>query len=711
MAAFLDQTKTWAGGLVTSAEADRLPKDAYPYARNTALYSAADGQAIPGKRLGMGQMHNTTVFTGGQVTGQVEFRQVSGGSVNKQHVCTTLGGNIAVVDTNGNFTEVSGWTPTLSYPDMKSANNRLFMVDGTSAKKWTGSALQNFGIVRPIDTDWTLSTGISVGTMPPDSEYHVAITYYNSSTGHESSRSIDKSVATANDGNSVHALTVTLNTPTDTQVDKIRIYIRKVGLGSTFTQTAEVASNIGGYTVDVTDTQINNQILKAPGLSSNDPPPTGIRYLALHEGRLFVSDGSDIFYSDINKPEAFSTLRSIAAVSRDGQAVTGLAAVKDQLLIFKQDSIWAVFGSDPQTWQVRLVVPDIGCVSHRSIVVVEGTVFFWSEQGPYSWDVGGRPDPIGKRFVSPTVHSSAVNFTNHQAICAAVELVDQKVHFAYPSASSTRADLILTFNYRVGGFEAINDPMDVASMATVSDGADRPWVFIGSYNGLLFKCGVNNYDGLPAGATHSGTFTAATTQHTSITLGSVLPAASTLPTTNGGVVERKITVVDSLGRPVSSSRARITANTAGALTVEPAIGQLTVGEVYTVYIASPDWQLDTHWYDADMPFVRKRYEWLYLGLRSASATTFAAIDLFTDFSSTAAFARALSAQGVVTDVTWQDALWTDATWAGISAAPARRLRIGLPGQVVKARFRNHVPNQAIALTHTGIRGEILRDKR
>jgi hypothetical protein len=708
---FLDQTPTWAGGLFTSSEPDRIPENSFPYAKNNALFSLADGQAIPGKRPGMGQIHTTTPITGQpQTTGQTEFLRVDAGSVTKQHIVTTATGLFCVINTGGTLdAEISGWTPSVSYPDFESANNRLFVVDGSTAKKWTGSALQSFGIVRPADINWTTPTDFpTTGRMPPNSEYEIAITYYNSTSGHESSRSDGKLVTTADDGNSTHFINISLGAPPDTQVDKIRIYIRKTGLSTTFTQVAEIDSTPSTYNIDVTDEEINNQIIAAPGMHSNDPPPSGGRYLALHEGRLFVSDGNDIYYSQINKPEAF-TGDAISGISRDGQKVTGLFAVGGQLLIFKQDSVWAVYGSDPQTWQVRLLIQDIGCVSHRSIVSAEGILFWWSEQGPVAWS-SDLPDQVGQKFIAPTIHPSEINSTSYNLICAAVDLTEQKVHFAYPSSSSTRADLILTFNYRVGRFEGVSDPMDVASLTTASDSSDRPWVFLGNYNGQIFKCGRGSLDGLPESTPHTGTFVATATTQTSITLSGLTPTGS-LPTTLGSLIERKITVVDSLGRPVSIYRARITANTADTLTVTPAIGQLSVDSTYTVYIASPDWQLDTRWYESDVPFVKKRYEWLYLGLRVSSSDVAAQIDPYVDFSRTRSFVRALYGTGTSTDVSWDPATWDPATWSASAPVTPRRIRLGLSGQSIKARFRNHVPNQAISILHLGIRGEFLRDKR
>jgi hypothetical protein len=250
--------------------------------------------------------------------------------------------------------------------------------------------------------------------------------------------------------------------------------------------------------------------------------------------------------------------------------------------------------------------------------------------------------------------------------------------------------------------------MDVASLGVASDGQSRPWVFLGNHNGQLNKCGRGSLDGLPTGAPTTGTFVASATTQSSITLSGL---SASLPTTDGSLIERKITVVDSLGRPVNVYRARITANTSGAITVTPAIGQLTVGATYTVYIASPDWQLDTLWLDAKAPFFKKRYEWLYLALRVSTINTAARIDIFDDFSDTRDFARTLYGNGTPITVSWDAATWDSATWSALGAVPARRIRMGLAAQALKARFRNHIPNETIALLHFGLRGELLRDKR
>jgi hypothetical protein len=109
---FLDQTPTWAGGLFTSSEPDRIPENSFPYAKNNALFSLADGQAIPGKRPGMGQIHTTTPITGQpQTTGQTEFLRVDAGSVTKQHIVTTATGLFCVINTGGTLdAEISGWS-------------------------------------------------------------------------------------------------------------------------------------------------------------------------------------------------------------------------------------------------------------------------------------------------------------------------------------------------------------------------------------------------------------------------------------------------------------------------------------------------------------------------------------------------------------------------------------------------------------------------
>ena len=75
----------------------------------------------------------------------------------------------------------------------------------------------------------------------------------------------------------------------------------------------------------------------------------------------------------------------------------------DRLLIFKPDSVWALFGYDAETWELTNISRTVGCVHQQAICRNEAGVFFLSwPQGIFAYSERGNvtemsvPDP-GRR--------------------------------------------------------------------------------------------------------------------------------------------------------------------------------------------------------------------------------------------------------------------------------------------------------------------------
>lgn len=68
----------------------------------------------------------------------------------------------------------------------------------------------------------------------------------------------------------------------------------------------------------------------------------------------------------------------------DGDKITGLAKFQEQLIIFKERSIWNMTYDSSGNPVVKQVSGSIGCVSHRSIDNVENDVIFLSRNGYYT---------------------------------------------------------------------------------------------------------------------------------------------------------------------------------------------------------------------------------------------------------------------------------------------------------------------------------------
>jgi hypothetical protein len=130
------------------------------------------------------------------------------------------------------------------------------------------------------------------------------------------------------------------------------------------------------------------------GELDNIPPPAP---LIIGEGkdRIFTAgfeDTSEIRYSKqhfAGEPVNFhDTLR--ITVPEDGGAITGIRTMNNNLVVFKEESIYVIPGDGPnnlgfgQFGAAQLVTNDVGSVSQRSLVDVPSGIMFQSKKGIYT---------------------------------------------------------------------------------------------------------------------------------------------------------------------------------------------------------------------------------------------------------------------------------------------------------------------------------------
>lgn len=689
----------FAEGVHTSAEPDLIPEDASKWALNAAWQSVGDGTAVIRRRRGMRLL--TDVDAESAIVYQHNYRRLDAGVYTQHHLLVTEHGIVLDRSVAGSTTPFGDLT--LGSTDIISAvtaNNLALFVNGAlitlggqsySGVKYDGTTWTRIGILRPDTPNVTIVGG---GDMVGD--YDIALTYYNENTGHESSRS--------------DAITVTLTgsqlivywvQPVDPQVTHVRVYIRKQAISVAFYEVAEVAVTDGlTTTINIDDDAYNALITPAPDTNDNDPPPAGLRYLAWHRNRLFAADASTVYYSQLGLPEAFDPEATELVNPDDGQAITGLYAAHDLLIIFKENSFYVLEGQAPQDWVIRQVSKDIGCVGHRSVISADGVTYWWSERGPCAWNGGDEPVLIGTPYIQSYLTGEALNFSYLRLVCAAVDTQQERLMWAVPELGNARPSSIFPWHFRLQKWEGRWDPIQIASFGMAEDGTGRPWVYVGGYNGRLYKWWDYDTDGHPGGRLY-GSFTAASTQLSTVTL-----TSGTSFDTTYGLEGLYLTVVDSDGDFVG--RNYITANDATTLTLGVPITGLTVGGSYTFYLANVNFMLDTKWYDDGRPFWKKRYEYFYLQAKTPGTAT-----VYVDFAYNFDELSPVTKLAVITGgpaAIWDQSLWDVAVWS--SAIPAnKRIRVGHTGRTWRVRLRLHVPNQPLVVTKVGMRGEFLTDKR
>lgn len=689
----------WPAGVNTTLRPDRLPPTASPRGLNSYLTNALGGEAVVGKRRGASVFTTTPITASPAVIGQYAFLKRSALTLTSYHVALTDTGRLELISNTGGLTNLAtGLDTSGAFPDFEVANNHLFFVNGTDRKKYDGTTVTEFGIAEPSTACVIADAGSGSNH---NGTYEGRYTFYNGTTGQESSASATSNSLTLTN-NAIDWSSVDVSS--DSQVTARRLYLRNTATMTTFRLVATISDNTS--TTAQTDVADSSLVTLGPDTEENDRVPSTVRFLAWHNSRMFAADGQYLYYSKVGFPEAFDPDFYEPVNADDGQSITGLHVAQDVLLIFKSNTTYALYGDDPQTWVVRPVSTTIGCTSHRSVVAVEDKVYWWSEQGPAVWDGATPPRLFGREVLSPTVGPDGVNQSRLNQVVACVDFPRDHVIFWVPGLSQTRNTIGLPYNYRLGAFDSsLWDPFDVASAATVEDSNGQPWVFLGGYSGRVYKWWNADSDGVPTGSTTTGTFVAASTSVTTVT-----DATATFPTTNGGLTDCKVTILNSDGYHVGSTRQRISSNTATGFTLGTAVAGLTAAATYTYIVGGPDWQWDTYWSDLGDAFSKKRMLFLYLQMASSGSSVTIRCDLAFNFDTSSGQTKALTFDTSAPSSVWDEAIWDTSAYGTLASVNSRQ-RIGRTGWTWRARLRNAYADQSATLYKVGIRGIRLSDKQ
>lgn len=725
MGSLITHTYTdWASGIITSMEPDMVPPNGYSRGRNTELSSIGGGRAVVRQRKGFALINSTPVTGSGEVSGLFQYKKLSDDGLDTEvyNLVASDNGWLDIlslfVPTYGDLTTVdaTAFTPRTVYGQVTvfcQANNICYIVNGVDAVKFDGTNVYQIGIERPT-TAPTLAVG-AAGVH--NGTYEGRVTYGNSAVGIESSAGETSTpVVITNDQINWSAIPIS----PDPQVDTRYLYLRNTGTMEFFYLAGTVSDNSSTTaTTNVLDVALTTI---GPDEFENDPPIGG-NHIVFHKNRLFLCNLVNILYSKLDNIEAFDPLAFESPYPNDGEHIFGMTSFADMLVIFKEHSMYALIGDDPDFWQIRQLSTDVGIIGPRCLVEVDGMLYWWSNRGPYRWDGQGAPESIGTPFIYPSIVPGGtinagggrlaqddvgqISYHRSEAyrLTAGPDIGNHRVLFSVPTIdhssphdnTGTRNTIILPFNTRIGKWEAdVWDPLDVGPMALWYDDDEAPFVICGGYSGQMYRASAGLVDATQQG-TLNGTFVASGTTASVIT---DLTAAFDI--TGGKLIERKVSVVDSTGALVTVDwRPHITDNTATVLTLSEDIEDLVDGATYTYYIGAPAFDWASGWLDAETPFIKKRYRFAYVHLRSTDISSLR-LDAYTDYLQVdgAGIDEFDSPASLIVTVDNDDTLSDAAT----------RMRIGQTGQSVMVRIRHYPQAEELWVMKLGILAENLDEK-
>lgn len=183
--------------------------------------------------------------------------------------------------------------------------------------------------------------------------------------------------------------------------------------------------------------------------------------IASHAGKIFVAntreDGTDfknrIRWSDENSPLRWTAANYID-VEAGGSEILGITPFNGNLVIFKSDAVFVLFGYENANFQVVEVTRKVGIANPRAYAVSERAIYFFSwPEGLFAYTGQGIVDlfePVRPIIASGKVNSAYasridVSFVNRRVWVSlpysdAGDATQNKVAFVYDPSLNKRGD-------------------------------------------------------------------------------------------------------------------------------------------------------------------------------------------------------------------------------------------------------------------------------
>jgi hypothetical protein len=442
-------------------------------------------------------LYNSTLLSGPILS--LSFFKTSSGV---KYVLAKVGTTLYSVATSGASTAIktglSAGTKHRGITWSRGASSRhIISIEGDGLFQWNGTTFTQLGQDPPVGH--TVAT--TTGTLT-DGTYKVHLTYYSSTTGFESNSSASSEIATTADGILVDNIPTTAANAT---IDKIRIYLEDVNGADDPAFVAEIALGNTSYSITQDPTSAETR-----PLSNAKPLSGGGKYLTEYNGRLVYAGNSsfknDVFFSEQDLPDAFNDGNGpdrLVHYAKGNGTITGLATglysnsvLDPYLVVFKERSLEIISGIADEQRAVP-ISHQIGCVSHETIQVKNGDVYFLSDNG---WRVisNGRlltdqqnnPITLGLGDVDDIFRQPGFTYELNKAQASNAfsvyySTLDQYLTWI-PEGGSTDVSKTYAYEFRNGGFKPYTffTPSTAACIGEDADGAEV--VFMSDANGAIY---------------------------------------------------------------------------------------------------------------------------------------------------------------------------------------------------------------------------------
>lgn len=450
------------------------------------------------------------------------------------------------------------------------ASDYLFAANGWDQPFYfNGTAYADMGSVEPT----TGSPGLvgATGWLANGSTASYYIVWRNSTLGKETA---PHAISVSNATGGTRDVQVTWTDPVIAEFDKARLY-RQLAATGTYVKVADIAIATATYTDSATDASIALNFVYVRRWRTTKPPIfaglvahgnrlwgwTGKDAL-LNYGQLWRTDGEFVL-DDFPSAGATSDGGVLVVAPNDGFGpITGAATFFEALYVFKRYACYRVTGKTAATFAVELVFSARGCVAHRTIRVIEDTLFFLENRGVCAMTADGTVSLVAaleENRESPLAPVWArVNLDAAHLFNAEVDEAGGYYLLALALDDDPVPLHLVPFDFRRNRYVSRDTFIASGAMGRLLDASGVLHVVRLDELGNVLEDGIGDADVVVSGTTQA-------TVTSSTALGVLTASAAVFDTTSGGLVGGSVERW-SLARVVLDQN-RIAANTATTLTL------------------------------------------------------------------------------------------------------------------------------------------------
>lgn len=409
------------------------------------------------------------------------------------------------------------------------------------------------------------------------------------------------------------------------------------------------------------------------------------QFVKIHKNRVFCANANSsiLYFSDAGNPLFFPANNYIQINTNDGQSITGIDELLDNLVITKDDSVWILTG-DPLgagnlttigNLQLRQATGTGGCSAFKTIKRVGTALLMMHYSGIYALQ------NYSLTLLSPQLNTTFKTDMNpgFLNLCWAVYNEPEKKYIlGYPSSVSTTPDKAIVYDFLVKGFTMWDHIPGNCAVNFRFSGLSDTIVMGDPSIGNIYEL-LQGYADI---AGDNGTSTG----------GSITTLVDTTKSwTVNQFVDCRVMIGSNLGNYVT---AIVQSNTATTLTFTTTIVSPGVGTPYSIGYYTSYWK--TNIKDFSMTGYSKKMRFLNLFCDSEAYNILfgSSID-FVPLSFQKPFKLASSAP------VWGSFVWGSFTW-GSFVSEFGQANIGGTGRYLQVMWGNNLANQPWRTLHYSV---------